>query len=405
MSTRLRFARESIAAAAFIACASAPCPASAQVPEGSYAQRHAFEPAQGAIPIGPLLELSGGRLVGTAADGGRFEHGTVFELKSGSDAVKVLHAFAGPPEDGAYPTAGVVAGAEGDLWGTTFEGGPDDVGTIFRIGPGGRLEIVHAFSLKGGGSRPGPLTLATDGFLYGTTSWTAISDPRATIYRIEADGTVTTLGSLPEGVGIGSGKLLQASDGRLYGTTFSDGDQNGIVYSLATDGSRPRILHRFTDAEGASPIGLVEAGDGALYGVTGSGGPFGRGTVFRLDRDGGRFEVLHAFEGIDEPRSANGTLVETSPGVFYGTSWEGGRHDKGTVYQVLAGGEVTVVHAFSERMKPGGWVDGGHPYELTPVSDGALVGLTGWGGTQDAGTLYKLRARQEPGAEGPQAPR
>jgi len=393
MSPLLRFARESIAAAVFIACGGLPGLASAQVPDGSYAQRHAFEPAEGVLATGPLLVLPGGRLVGTAAEGGRFRHGTVFELKSGSDTVRVLHDFEGSPHDGEFPLTGVVAGPDGALWGTTSEGGPDDVGTIFRIGPGGRFEIVHAFSLEGGGSRPGPLTPATDGFLYGMTFWRGFSDPHGTFYRIEADGSVTTLGSLPEGVGIGSSKLLQASDGRFYGTTQSDAYENGIVYSLATDGSHQRILHRFTDAEGESPVGLVEASDGLFYGTTAFGGPFGRGTVFRLDREGGRFEVLHAFEGSDEPRTAFGTLIETSPGVFYGTSWEGGKHDKGTVYQVLAGGEVTVVHAFSQRMKPGGWVDGAYPSDLTRVGDGALVGLTGWGGIQDGGTLFKLRAR------------
>jgi len=378
-------------------CAVAPFLAAAQVPDGSYAQLHAFTATEADVSMGRLLILPDGRLVGTSAYGGEPGYGTVFELKPGTDTVKVLHTFEGPPKDGRSPHSGMVVGPGGNLWGVTEWGGEYDEGTIFTIDSGGRSRIVHSFGKHPHDGREprGELLLASDGLLYGSTLLGGPSD-HGSIFRINADGCVTTLwGFLRGGPFEPDGPLIQASDGRLYGTSGSGGTYGcGTVFSLAPDGSDRRIVHSFLFyLDGcAMDAGLVEASDGLLYGTAPIGGEFDAGTVFRLDRDGGQFAVLHSF--ADPGGVIVNGLVEARPGVFFGTTFSGGKRSEGTIFQLLATGELEFVYAFSGSMKPGGWVDGARPSApLTPVGDGALIGTTMEGGPEGVGTVFKLRAR------------
>lgn len=377
----------------------APDFAAAQAPQGRYTQLHAFTAAEGSSFTGRLLALPDGRLVGTAPAGGEFGRGTIVVLKRGAAAARVLHSFSGKPADGDKPVAGLVVGPDGQLWGTTQYGGRGNAGTIFRVGPGGRLHIVHMFGRDvGGGSGPvTSLTLASDGFLYGTTYGGGPSG-RGTVFRLEADGSVTTLWAMGPGEARAlQGRLMQGSDGLLYGTSsFGGANERGTVFSLATDGSARRILHSFSGADGWDGAGgVIEAGDGLLYGTTSLGGAFDLGAAFRLARDGSGFTLLHSFtRSRDDGWGPFGELIETSPGVFVGTTALGGRFDAGTVFQMLAGGEVTLLHTFTGRPKPDGKVDGSAPFAtLTPLGTETLLGVTQSGGVNGAGTVFKLHAK------------
>src|SRR5262249_59314433 len=96
---------------------------------------------EGSRTMSGLLPQPEGRFFGIACCAGPFGHGTVYELKSGAHAVKVLHAFEGAPNDGATPVTGVIAGPDGSLWGVSKYGGTDDAGTLFRLGPEGGYGI------------------------------------------------------------------------------------------------------------------------------------------------------------------------------------------------------------------------------------------------------------------------
>jgi len=103
--------------------------------------------------------------------------------------------------------------------------------------------------------------------------------------------------------------LMEASDGALYGTTSQGGtDDAGTVFKLSKDGSGYTVLHRF-----ASDVGdrwfpgmhLVEGNDGTLYGTTEIGGIrrtsgiyVSYGTIFKLNKDGSGYAVLHSFDGV-----------------------------------------------------------------------------------------------------------
>lgn len=88
----------------------------------------------GAIPAGGLIRDSQGNLYGTTQGGGSGQRGTVFRLDpTGTETV--LHSFAGPPTDGAYPATGVTMDPSGNLYGTTNFGGTADGGTVFKLTP------------------------------------------------------------------------------------------------------------------------------------------------------------------------------------------------------------------------------------------------------------------------------
>jgi uncharacterized repeat protein (TIGR03803 family) len=370
--------------------------ASAQ-PPGNYHQLLSFTPDQANVARGPLLPLQDGGLVGTAASGGALDAGTVYVLKAGGHSVEVLHSFEGAPKDGAEPWAGVIDDGQGTLWGTTRRGGTHDAGTIYRIA-NGRLQVVHMFGNDPGGGRApfAALTLASDGMLYGAAREGG-STGRGTIFRLEADGSVTTLWDFAAGEpGTPGGRLLQASDGLLYGmSSFGGATNQGAIFSLALDGSGHRVLHSFNGADGYDGAGgLIEASDGHLYGMTSLGGANDLGAAYRIDRDGSNFTLLHSFSRArDDGWGPFDELVETSPGVFVATTALGGKENVGTVFQMLATGEVTVLHTFTGATRPGGYVDGSAPFgTLTPIAGHTLIAATTGGGANGAGTVFKISA-------------
>jgi len=129
----------------------------------------------GANPYAGLIFDVAGNLYGTTANGGSYGGGVVFELMpnpDGSWVEKVLHQFRGGA-DGANPYADVVFDRDGDLWGTTLNGGKSSVGTVFKLAPGrdGRW-VENAYCFTGAPARNpyAGLILDAEGNFYGTTA-------------------------------------------------------------------------------------------------------------------------------------------------------------------------------------------------------------------------------------------
>src|SRR5438477_668366 len=159
-----------------------------------------------------------------------------------------------------------------------------------------------------------PLIQARDGLLYGTTSSGGASN-QGTIFSLNADGSafkvIHSFGAdAKDGQNPYAG-LLEANDEMLYGTTAYGGSNNqGIVFRLSKGGAEYAILHTFgsPDGDGGIPYAeLHEGKDGALYGATSAGGPYdyygpddtvftlNYGTVFKLNKYGSNYVVLHNF--------------------------------------------------------------------------------------------------------------
>lgn len=110
----------------------------------------------GAIPIGTLARDASGNLFGTTWEGGTANLGTVFEY-SAAGAYKVLYSFqGGAARDGLNPTAAVALDPGDNVYGTTFTGGTNNLGVVFKVTPSGAETILHSFAGGADGSGPMP---------------------------------------------------------------------------------------------------------------------------------------------------------------------------------------------------------------------------------------------------------
>jgi uncharacterized repeat protein (TIGR03803 family) len=237
-------------------------------PSGSVTVLHSFTGgADGASPLGSLIQATNGHFYGTTTSGGVSDFGTVFEMTPGG-ALNVLHTFTGGT-DGAAPSAGLIHGSDGNFYGTTTAGGPADAGTVFQMTPSGTVTILHAFTGGTGGSGPGAsLIQATDGNFYGTTlegGWMTGCPPLGcgTVFRMTVTGTVAVLHAFTGGTDgfRPAGSLIQAFDGKLYGTTWGAGVPNaGIVFRLRSPECDGDI-----DGDGKAEITVYRPGTSGVW--------------------------------------------------------------------------------------------------------------------------------------------
>jgi len=317
-----------------------------------------------------------GTLYGTTAGGGLYGAGVVFELtppaqSGGAWTETVLHNFTGLG-DGGSPYAGVITDTQGRLYGTAWNGGRNHVGAVYRLSPpsqsGGawREEVLYSFAAHTGGS---------------------------------------------DGAGP-SGGLVMDNSGALYGTTALGGgpDNRGIAFKLTppTSGVGPwseTILHTFTGGSdgGPSVASLIIDNSGALYGVTkqgGTGAPQcyrGCGTVFQLvppSTLGGAWteNVLYAFADGKDGLDPEAGLTFDGTGGVYGTTFAGGEHLGGTVFDLTppVGGvgpwTKTVLYAFPVKT-PG---PGCNPLGSLLLLGSTLYGTTDTCGQSGVGAVFAI---------------
>jgi uncharacterized repeat protein (TIGR03803 family) len=363
---------------------------------------------------------SSGNLYGTTFGGGASGYGTVFELSpaaSGTWTEKFLYSFKGGSYDGLFPFAGLIMDSSGNLYGTTQGGGASGWGTVFELSPRGTWNETILYSFSGGNDGATPaagLIMDSNGNLYGTTVEGGASR-NGTVFELSppttADGpwNETVLHAFKggnDGAAPYAG-LIMDSSGNLYGTTGGGGASGwGTVFELSppTFGplSRPwneTVLYAFKGGnDGVDPLGgLIMDSQGNLYGTTSGGRALGYGTVFELIQIPGvpgawNETILYAFSGGNDGANPGAGLV-MAQGNLYGTTAGGGASGYGTVFELTSrpGWTETVLHAFS-----GG--DGATPNAgLTTDSKGYFYGTTfGGGPTVSAGTVFGLRVIPTP---------
>jgi len=182
----------------------------------------------GSSPNG-LVQAANGDFYGTNINGGSFGSGTAFKITPGG-ALTTLYSFCSLSgcTDGANPYAGLIQAPDRDFYGTTFSGGANNYGTVFKITPSGILTTLHSFCSQGGvplcldGANPeAALIRATDGNFYGTTP---VGGVFGSIFKITPSGTLTTLHSFGGRDGNGPrAPLVQATNGDFYGTAQEGG--------------------------------------------------------------------------------------------------------------------------------------------------------------------------------------
>ena len=172
---------------------------------------YTFQSTEPTTPQSALIEANDGNLYGTTNRGGANDLGTVFRMESVGQTT-LLHSF--HHEDGARPEAALLQADDGSFYGTTPHGGSGDQGTAFRMDVFGNLTTIHAFSGGADGGIPlAALIQASDGAFYGTT-FVGGANAQGIVFKLDSTGDVVNLHSLgyPEGSSPHAA-LLQALDG------------------------------------------------------------------------------------------------------------------------------------------------------------------------------------------------
>ena len=321
----------------------------------------------GSSPIGGLIVDAVGDLFGTTAAGGTNNVGTVFGIPktaTGFGAPTTLVTFSGA--NGANPEDGLIKDAAGDLFGTTFSGGANSVGTVFEIpktatGFGAPTTLV-TFNGAGNGATPiAGLIADAAGDLFGTTEVGGANND-GTVFEIPKTGTGSTGFGAPTtlvtftGTGNGSAPfagLIADAAGDLFGTTRSGGaNSDGTVFEIPKTGTgstgfgAPTTLVTFTGTgNGAAPFaGLIADAAGDLFGTTRSGGTNGDGTVFEIPKTATGFGALINLVNFDG--AGNGSnpsvagLIADAAGDLFGTTSSGGTNGDGTVFELTNTGFI-----------------------------------------------------------------
>ena len=163
----------------------------------------------------------------------------------------------------------LVQGSDGQLYGTTSAGGTQNLGTVFSLSTNGSFNSLVSFDYTRGAYPSNSLVQATDGAFYGTAASGGTNGGWGTVFRLTADGTLTSLHSFNYEDGASPvGGLVQATDGNLYGTTSQGGiGGQGTVFQITTNGLLTTLVW-FNGLNGANPQGaLIQARDGSFYGT------------------------------------------------------------------------------------------------------------------------------------------
>ena len=341
---------------------------------------------------------------------------------------QTLHTFCSQDNcaDGASPYGGygsLIMDGAGNLYGTTYLGGANQLGTVFQLTPSGtgwRENILYSFCSQNNcadGAWPNAgLIMDGTGNLYGTTrsggvNCTDVSPPGCgTVFELSPTGagwTETVLynfcsqSNCVDG-GLPRANVIMDTTGNLYGTTDCCGSYYaGTVFQLTPSetGWSAKVLHSFGSQsdDGTNPGGLIMDGAGNLYGTT--LGLVARGfnycgTVFQLapGATGWTETVLYQFNNPCGDNPAG--LIMDANGLLYGTTYsndsfrQGGHGSVFTLTPNSAGWAFSIIYPFCSQSN---CIDGARP-RAGLIMDGAgnLFGTTGAGGANDAGTVFRL---------------
>ncbi|HLI76578.1 MAG TPA: choice-of-anchor tandem repeat GloVer-containing protein [Acidobacteriaceae bacterium] len=367
-----------------------------------------------------------GNLYGTTASGGDLTCnapngcGTVFELanRNGNWILNPLYTFVGGT-DGAIPESRVIAGPNGDLYGTTLNGGGtgcggSGCGTVFKLSPPPSAcrtalcpwieTVLYRFTGGSDGSLPGYGDVVFDraGNLYGTTSGGGAYGA-GTVYELTSSGgswTESVIYSLT-GQSDGAeplGGVVFDSSGNLYGTTTRGPGFQGSVFELSPSagGWVETTLYDFVCGSGGGEVqsGVIVDSAGDLFGDTWPTGPgCGYGNVYALAA--GTFRVLYQFPppsgGSGSGSGSTGSsLIMDSAGNLYDARLETpgppvSAYPYGEIFELVGQVGYLPLHEFT------GGSDGAYPWE-GPVMDanGNLYGTASAGGNGGYGVVWEI---------------
>ena len=302
-----------------------------------------FDGKNGWEPYGSVTQATDGNFYGTTGGGinGVYGNDNVFRMTP-SGEISSIYNFGSQPNctNGTLPFTAPILGSDGNFYGATGFGGTASYGTIFKISPTGKYQVLYSFCSQAN---------CTDG----------------------------------EGADF---PPIQGRDGNFYGTTGAGGTLGaGVFYELTASGVY-KVLHNFCGYFNC-PVGeysyaytITQGANGNFYGTTDAG-------VFELTSTG-QYTALAKFAGEPSTMGWPGTpLILASDGNFYGTfiggssgSWA--PYATGGIYEITPQGELKALYGFCRGCDSTGSTTQG----FTPLdqvfqgTDGNFYGTTAYGG-------------------------
>lgn len=317
-----------------------------------------------------------GFLWGATSEGGSTGNGTIFKVNLATGEAMTVLDFTG--KDGAcigkQPLGDFTLGADGNLWGTTRNGGSADFGTVFKIAPStGVFTHVAEFNLRNRAGQAPETQLAADGAgcFWGTASYGG-EKGHGSIYKINAStGELTSMvaftgtGGTDPG-GPARGDLLPDGVGGFFGACDFGGKSRlgiglGLVYHLDIKTGAYTMLKDIAEtasnAEGSDPRGTLVSDDaGWLWGGTLDGGAQHSGTIYKFDPVTDELVTVVHFTGEDgqcRGHFSGQPLVRDGKGFIWGTTYIGQSLGEGTVFKIdERTGEFTEVIEISKQTTP-----------------------------------------------------
>ncbi len=328
----------------------------------------------GSSPHAAIVIGIDGNYYGTTYGGGSNNLGTVFRLTSGGIMTPIVSFTS---NNGSNPNASLSLGPDGSFYGTTMNGGltnsqnSSGMGTVFRVTTNGELTTLVYFNETNGTQPQAGLVLGTDGWFYGTTAYGGITNAslqrgHGTVFKLNTNGELATLAKFGSTNGyLPTASLTVGVDGNYYGTTWggTNGTGTGTLFRIATNGVFS-MLFVFGGTNGSSPSPLTLGNDGNLYGTTST-------ILFRLDTNS-MVAILTKFGSTNKIA----TLAPASDTSFYGTGTKG-------IFRVGLDGSITNILSFNST-------NGNPKSPVVLKADGGIIGTTPDGGAFGVGTVYQL---------------
>jgi len=347
-----------------------------------------------------------------------------------AQTLHVLYSFTGGP-DGRYPFAGVIFGADGNLYGTTAGDCTSETidagcGTVFRLtNSQSGWHLTTLYSFRGGydGSFPGQIVFSGDGNLYGTTfdgggvTQQCPSFGCGTVFELVAgaggswtERVLYRFQGPPDGQAPVGAPVFDAG-GNMYGATYygglyqcSEGEPCGAAYRLtpSNGGWEESVIWNFgAGNDGYRPNNLIIDSAGNLYGTTLVGGQLagdeplaeiGSGVAFELSptTQGWAETILYDFNIPSLPLGSgllpNGGLTFDRNGNLDGVTYANWQNDGGSVFQLV---NADGSWGFQTLFDLVGGLNSGAYGNLAIDASGNLYGLR-YDGVPNGSTVYKL---------------
>ena len=257
--------------------------------------------SDGYEPGSPVAFDSRGNFYGTTPVGGAYGMGVIYRMSpngTGGWNFRVIHTFTGGVDGGGGSAGKILINAAGNLFGVCTVGGVNGFGTVYRMSlVQGKwtFRTLYAFKDKPDGALPyGSLVADKFGNLYGTTYYAGTNDV-GTVYELtptNGSWTESVLYSFKGGTDGASpiSALVADRAGNLYGTTSEGGAATcgcGVIFKMSHNSTgqwSESVLYRFPGKPNAAFAynGMVSDSAGNFYGTTVHGGSTDDGVVYEF---------------------------------------------------------------------------------------------------------------------------